>query len=481
MKFHPAWLVIVILGTLLVSWDRDLIPVHDGFGWDGQMYGMYTQYLPEAIEQGAINRYRMHRMLVPAGLYGILSALGVERSTWQVIEAYRWANSFFILLSFLFFLGIARTRKWRHATATLGIAALFFSVPLLKMSLFYPVLGDIPAFAFGLLAIWCWVNKWPFALLLSIFLGSFTGPTMLLYGVLLLLPSKEKRDFKKRSNLWLALLPVLFLAAWMAAWSIVPETFTDPEHKAQSVRLPFLPLSLLLVVGYLVLPGRILRQLPFPAVRHWIRQWPWWLGLVIAVAVIQVIIHRLAGDAEAPQSMTQYGLNILQQATTYPAGFLVAHFQYMPGLIILVALTARGWGKQTSALGAGPAVLTIIVLLLALGSETRQLLQLIPWLVFIALEVWDGKGRIHPVLLGVVVAACWMAARWWQDLAGPGDLDGDFLTFPAQTYFQLHGPWMNLDSYQQALFYMLGTLLILAVSIWRRWLVPPHWSTNPKT
>ncbi len=62
-----SWLIVLIVlfaGPVIWSWDSDTIPVNNGFGWDGNMYGMYTQYLPEAIEQGAINRFRMQRMLV---------------------------------------------------------------------------------------------------------------------------------------------------------------------------------------------------------------------------------------------------------------------------------------------------------------------------------------------------------------------------------------------------------------------------------
>ena len=176
-----SWLIGLVLlfsVPLIWNWDKDTIPVNNGFGWDGNMYGMYTQFLPEAIDQGAINAFRMQRMLIPAMLYAVMERAGMERTPEQVISAYRLVNMICIGLAIIAFLLLAKAANWFDETIWLGFAAIFFSMPFMKMSLFYPILSDIPAFAIGLWAVFCWVKRWRPGLLFAILIGAFTGPTM---------------------------------------------------------------------------------------------------------------------------------------------------------------------------------------------------------------------------------------------------------------------------------------------------------------
>lgn len=468
------WLIGSVLTLMLIiplgwSWDRDLIPVNEGFGWDGNLYGMYTQFLPEAIEQGAINTYRMQRMLVPAAIYAILDATGSPREKVDVIRAFRVTNILCIVISLVILLLIASASAWFLDTRWLGMAAVFFSIPMMKMSLFYPILSDIPAFLFGLLAILCWRKGWNVGLLLVILIGAFTGPTMWVYGLLFLTPQDTAGNntvWKPASPFWAALLPMVFLVVWTWAWKHHPEVFSDPPSASQSVRFTLLPFSLAIVLVYLFWVGQLLRGLMNLDVKTVQNRWLLLIPFAGILGVAQWIIGQYAGPEEVPQTVQSYGMLLLQQSVTYPAGFLVAHVAYWPGLVLLLGLASPFLAKVVYRMGPGAVLLTGLTLIMFLGSETRQLMQVAPWLLFIGLQTVDRYWRFNPILLGILILGCWILVPWYEVWGQPGSLDGNFMAEPAQRYFRFQGPWMNDTSWRNGLFVLVGTVVLFALA-WR--------------
>ncbi len=471
------WPYLIAIGLMLSvpiawQWDTEPIPVNNGFGWDGNMYGMYTQFLPEAIDQGAINRFRMQRMLVPAALYHLMNRAGWERTQEQVIQAYRSSNMIFIGLAVIAFLWLARSSQWYWETMVLGFAALFFSMPLMKMSLLYPILADIPAMAIGLWAVLCWKKEWRIGLLVAILIGAFAGPTMWLYGLLLFSAGKnsDKADPPVGSFLWSLALPVLFVICWIWTWQTAPEVFTDPPSASQSVRFNLLPFAMILVLAYLTWVGQSLRLYN----RVWVglhrAQWIWLVPMALIYGLVQWVIQRYAGSEEVPQTLLSYGQLLLQQSVTYPLGFLAGHFAYMPGWVILGIFASPFLMKGLTRYGTGPLLFTLVTLLMVLGSETRQLMQVLPWLLFVFTDTVDRHYRFNPLLLGGILLGLWICAPWWQELTTQGSLDGSFLADPAQRYFRYHGPWMNLESWGNSLLALALVLGTFALS-WRYGLI----------
>ncbi len=454
---------------LIWNWDTDTIPVHNGFGWDGNMYGMYTQFLPEAIEQGAINTYRMQRMLIPAALYWVMKGAGLERTQEQVIQAYRLVNMFFAGLAIIAFFMLAWSAHWFNDTIWLGFAAIFFSMPFMKMSLFYPILADIPAFAIGLWAVFFWVKGWRFALLFSLLLGAFVGPTMWVYGLLLLPGSlKMAKQEEPVLNIWWALIsPILFMIIWFWVWQSTPGVFFEPPSFSQSVRLNLLPFSLLIVLGYLWWVGQQVRTLPSMLRQFKTIQWLWLFPFAIVILLVQWIIYQYAGDEEVPQTALSYLHLLVQQSVTYPGGFLIAHFTYIPGIVLIGLFASPFVHRIIQQFGPGPWLLTVVTLGMALGSETRQLMQVLPWIVFLFLVVIDNYWRFNPILLVIIILGLWLAAPWWVHFATEaGNLDGQFLIEPAQRYFRYHGPWMNQNTWFTQMLSLGGVVAFLALT-WR--------------
>ncbi len=466
MKGYRIILLLLVAMPLLFTWNRDLIQINNGFGWDGKMYGMYTQHLPEAFKQEAVNSYRMQRMLVPAVLYFKLDWLGIPRTESNVVNAYRAANAMFILIASLAFLLLAYKAKWHWTTTSLGFGALFLSIPVLKMSMFYPLMPDIPAMAFGMVAVSCWYAGWRMGLLFCILLGSFTAPTMFFYGVLLLFPKEPLKKIGKASWWQWTILPALYLTIWMYVWLNVPGVFSKPPAGSQSVRIGMLPIALLISMVYLGWLSTLIPRLPLSRTFWKKTPWIWAAPLVFVLVFVRIIIQWGAGPEAPPQTFVSFSQLLLAQSVTYPASFVVAHFQYLPGLVLLAALSIPFVRKTISLEGLGPVLLTLAVGLLLLGTETRQLLQLIPWIVFVFCHSLDRKWHISPWLTGLWLSGLLIAGRWWQTVSDSGTLEDNFLKEPAQRYFRFHGPWMNENTWMTTVGALLAASLLL-VFFWR--------------
>ncbi|MEZ5033292.1 MAG: hypothetical protein R2787_18030, partial [Saprospiraceae bacterium] len=149
-----------------------------------------------------------------------------------------------------------------------------------------------------------------------------------------------------------------------------------------------------------------------------------------------------------------------------PAGFLVAHVAYWPGLVLLLGLASPFLAKVVYRMGPGAVLLTGLTLIMFLGSETRQLMQVAPWLLFIGLQTVDRYWRFNPILLGILILGCWILVPWYEVWGQPGSLDGNFMAEPAQRYFRFQGPWMNDTSWRNGLFVLVGTVVLFALA-WR--------------
>lgn len=471
MKGWMLLLIALVAMPLALTRDRDLIPVNKGFGWDGQMYGMYTQYLPQAFDQKAINSHRIQRLLVPAGLYYVMETMGIPRTEEQVIQSYRVANVFFIALGILAFFGLAAASRWHPVATALGFGALFLSVPVLKMSLFYPLLPDIPAMAMGLVALWCWRRGWRAGLLLTVLFGAFTGPTMILYLLLLLFPRQEPSS-SRPAPVWIwGLLPVLYLGLWTWAWTRAPEAFHRPPSDSRPVRMEWLVLALPLALVWTALLGKMAGWIPVRPWRQRVAAWSWWVGAAAVVVLIQVMIRVGSGAEAPPQTLTTYLQGIMVQSVVYPGGFLVAHFQYLPGMVLLGVLAIPGLSGILREAGTGAVMLTLVTGILLMGSETRQILQLLPWVVWLLTGAVDRQGVWATRFAAVWCLGLCAAGRWWERL-GRHDLTTGFLEEPAQRYFRFHGPWMNETTWWTtgaALLLLAGGLLLARR---RGWLHP---------
>lgn len=449
MKISITILSAIVAFILAFTWQKDLIPVHGGYGWDGQKYGMYTQYWHQAVEQKAINRFRMQRMLMPAILAKFLHKDGKPVQNEQVIQAYKIGNIISISVSIILFVLIAIKMKWSIPQLVIGFASAFYSFSVLKMSMYYPVLGDLPAMAFGWLAVFMWVHHYRLGLLATILVGCFTAPTMFLFSTLLIFP-REKVDVPNIPK-WIfpALLSVIFLSVWAWSWLYASENFLHPPSFSQPVQTQWLWLSLPIAIAWIALVGTLVPRLTIPLIKKiFLSNWLWILILIGGLAGVRWLILYWSGTEMPPQSISGYIQLILAQSVTHPGSFIVAHAVYYPGLLLLTLIAVSQINHTLFENGYGAALLMVGTGILLMGTESRQLIQMLPFIIVVLTQSL-GRLNIKVWVAAAVAFISLIASRWWMYMGHPEQFSGNFLSFPAQQYFQFQGPWMNSSSWMK--------------------------------
>lgn len=480
MKHWPYLLMIPLVATLLFTSGRERIPVNEGLGWDGRLFGYYAANFPAALEAGHINSYRFHRILVPAAVHYSLKALSIPPTSEHIVRAFQISNGLFIVIGALLFFWLARLANWRPWTTAIGFSALFFTIPVLKLSMFYALMPDIPALTFGILAVLCWYAGWRVALLLAILVGSFVAPTMVLFTGLLLFPKEDLGQGAPLPRWTLVTLPLLYIGAFLYIHSTDPGALVQAPSYSQVVHMSLLPLSILVSSLYLATLTPLLGSIP-KGFTYWRKlPWLWWAMAALVLLAVRMAIDFGAGGETPPQTSSSYLQLLTVQSLTYPGSFLAAHFQYLPGAVILGLLAIPSLRREASRQGLGAVLMVMGILVLYLGTETRQLLQLAPFLLFLFLQSFDRNWEVKPWLGGLAIGALWMSGKWWIDLSRAGGIDPPYLNFPSQHYFQYQGPWMAYETMGLALLYLLlsaGLILVL----WKTGALTPMEGTPHKS
>ncbi|RMZ61052.1 hypothetical protein D1632_03535 [Chryseobacterium nematophagum] len=93
-------------------------------------------------------------------------------------------------------------------------------------------------------------------------------------------------------------------------------------------------------------------------------------------------------------------------------------------------------------------IFTLFIIFSILGTETRQFLQLFPFVLFIFLDSLKNYKFSANLVLGVFIfQLIW--SRFWYIIDLPEGFlfyalkDKDISDFPAQRYFQFQGPWLS--------------------------------------
>lgn len=167
--------------------------------------------------------------------------------------------------------------------------------------------------------------------------------------------------------------------------------------------------------------------------------------------------------------------NLLIQAQGAPLKQLAAHVAYIGPIALLgfVALAHTGLGGCPTSRLLGMC-LSPFLLLMCLGSETRQFIHIIPILLALIVTTFDTRIPWVPILL-LHLASLAPAVSIHQAM-GNVRLEDDFLCPAWQVYFGRHGPWMNTPSYV----YFLAILTFSAFSVRSLFVTPPDTNAGPE-
>ncbi len=486
---RDAWIMVALVaaaaGLTIAFGER--IGVNGGLGWDGKTYGGWAVSYWRAMAKG-VTEFQAQRVLPSGIVHYLLRAFGVTRTVPHVILGFQLFDALLLVGSAVVWWRIALLLELSRRAAWIGFVALFGSFAGLKQALYYPCLTDTAAFALATAMVWAFLGRRHIVLFLLIALSALTWPSLPVFGSILLIlprPRQPLVDDAAAPNAgaprW---LPWAAIAAGVAAAAAIG---LATYHYAYGIRLPFpgqrrwldmaersvWPLTFGLVLAYV---GLGVHALARPAASWRLLAYARDLGwrhlavTVVAAAALFAgrawVIHNL-GRAGSGATTSEYVGLILITSLRGPLVHVVMSVVYY-GPIVLIAVAAwRRAGAVLAGWGPGALLAAAMAIVQSLGSESRQFIHVIPFIVTATVLATRARWRSTPfTALFIALTLAW--SKVWFTIGYDKPINP--YAFPNQRFSMHQGPWSSTTMYLIHGAAMLATaaLLVLAVLLRRR-------------
>jgi hypothetical protein len=467
-EYLLPFLVLLVTGFAQIIWGETL-PVNNGLGWDGRRYANVTAAFSDHVFGGQLNSYELQRILPSAVLSLALNLLGMQKTDGNIVRGFQIYNLMLLLVCSLLWsrlasiLGLSQRSRW------IGFVLLFFNVPNLKMSFYYPVVTDTTAFAFGFGLAYCFFTHSRVSILLLAAMGSFVWPTLLYSAILLyVVPNARLNRYapeRARYKLNTIVAAMLGVGLLLSVIYVHYVRGFQPPNKAASIDESLLLLSLAIAVTYLSFSLKRLLDLDdlfrLDAILAFIRP----LRLILAGFVVlglKAIVFML-DNGEGGYTAAKFLANAALSSVAKPGIFLLAHLVYFGPAVVVVLCRFESLCRIVHQCGLGLTLYFAAHIILALSSESRQMIAFFPVVVVCSVLLLE-KMNLSIGKVWMICAACLLLSKVWLPV-NRQPLTGEYLAFPFQYYFMNHGPWMSYPSYlsQGILLLLVGSLMYMMI------------------
>jgi hypothetical protein len=500
--------VVLMPGLILVwcagyyAFGGEVIAVQNGYGWDGYIYGSFAWKFYRLLESPVLDPYLAQRVLPSAVLHYTMRLLQIPLEPSFILRGFIVLNVACMMLCAYLWARLGSLLELRPAQHWLGYSGLFANFALMKFSLYYPPLTDIPAFCLGVCSLYCYLTERTLLLCIVGGMSYFTFPTgFYITALLLAFPRSQMReDFDNASastslsrtpqhrliSIVSTALVVTFCLVGIIYFALVKEVRFDA---AEPIFQPTLYLSIALTLLYAGAAAWIIGGfIPWKSLavfaRHQftvqsIQGKNWRNNLLVRAGGVVLFmlclmwarIHFLENpdpkiEQYTPMTLYRFFGGSFSLAIAKPLLTVVSNAVYFGPMVLAILAMFRHATQGALRLGGGfTMVFAVCALMSSIMSESRQLINLYPF-VLTALIVGINSFRlpgwmvIFMATVGVASSKVWYTMNFPNmDKIAYNGLD----TFPMQRYFMNHGPWMNMDMYVLQGSVVLGVGIVITL------------------
>lgn len=473
------WLLLIVSGWYIAF--PDIIPINQQFGFEGAFfYKAVAKDFYRAIFVEGVNAYSIQRIFPFGLLHYVFRLLNLPFTDASMIRYFELYNVVVVMLAIYYWRQTARLLHLNTAATWSGYIGLLLNFATLKYDTYVPFTYDRTAMLVGLMSIYYHLTRSPIRLLLTALLSLMVWPTALFCNLcLLLIPPFLQID--QRGNRPLSLLWAVGSSLGFAGLCIftlfikhIVSTHVAPAEET------LLPLSIVLITAYFAytqytIANTLLgRPQELWRVFKQILQQPkaWAMAAVLIVAYLG-LTKGIGMQSKEHLNAASFLVNIVYGAVSRPLQSIVAHSNYYGLPVVLALLYWRRVCDTLRELGLGIGVLFMLLMLLSVNCETRQLANLLPVLVVVgAMVVHKLDPRPWAVVatagLFFVQSKVWLRINAFDPTFGqPNDrfpvsnssLSEYAWNSPFQAYFMNIGPWTSNQ------FLLIEALILLAMLI----------------
>lgn len=457
-----------------------VVPVSNGFGWDGVKYGQIALDFGNLI--GKIDSYSAGRIFPSVLIHYVLKFINTPINLHSVLLGFQVYNILILVLSAIFWVQIAKRLSLNHIAKWIGFCALFINYPLLNYYFFIPAQTEGTAFFMSILMIYSYLSKNSILLITTTIISFFTWPTMVFIGLIIFIYSNLENKFweaksKKLKTFFFIILitsPLLlglfgntFISGYKFAGEIIPK-FKDLSKIKQFSFKELI--NFVINLGYLFfILWVILRRFDFIGfIKASFKKSIFNKILLSLVILVQlIVIKTFIYSPTLPAEFTFKALII--QMTLYSLRFpfqnLICHISYYGPLIILLILFFRDFINYLKRTNLPVLIIFLFSILFSLNVESRVLTNFYPFIaVFLIKSVDFTKISNLKFFTFIFVSVSLLYSKIWLPIELPSS-GGDLYKFPMQWLFMNLGPWMNFQMYlihtiATAIFFILFYIII---------------------
>lgn len=484
--------LVLVLG-LLYAFLSEQVPREGGAGWDGVLYRDMCNDFINMWQGGMISTYYIQKCC-PFAIVNIFNEwLGLSNPFPTLIGLHFFA----LLMAIISFFKISDYLNYNIVSEIIAYALIFWQFIIIKLTGYCPYGGDFYAYSLALWIFYFFISKQPFKMLGLSVVGAFVWQSMLpLALILFVLPMKgynivDGVNMTKKDQIVLTICKALvLLAVAMIPFTILLYSKSQGGWWMWSMVIPYsffyLPKWVLLISSICILcvTYMMLRPLKF-------NLWEFikctimnisWRNVVIAIVVylgFKFGVYYLANSSlDPPISSKELIMRIFWEPFILPLKFCGTHLAACGMVLPLFIVLYKSILKEISEHSIGYIAAIAMLLLFGLQSETRYVLNFIPFAIFpiaIVLNKIELKKWVPYAICAIQFA---FSGIWYHinipelpDVLENCDSWVYVQSDVAQRFFYYYGPWQGVKAYVIFMSAFVVIMTILFVGKKRRWFV----------
>jgi hypothetical protein len=479
-------LLSLVLSQALLMFLFEKIPVNEGLGWDGVIYYKMAADFKQKLFGGEITIYHIKRcfpsFIVHYSLkiidyaWKLLSGTNLKPTIPVIIASFSLLNIFTILGSNIFLFKIGNRLSFNHLQKIFCLISFNLIFPLGKLLNYCPVLTDYFALFVTILLFYTYLHKQNVLLLAFFLIGYFTFPTLSIVSFFLFaFPYNTKENTQKiiipttyNKPIYIVFIGVIIILLAMKTYTIFLKYTTEYNYVLPFNQSPIdvflFPLSVITLIAYVVIIATI--SYPLNIIQNSLKQIK-----VVNVAIILVLFGALTKliqlhfvkEGFTPDTFVE---NIFTQSIKQPFVSFLCHYFYFGIAFIIPFFYYRYWSDLLERLGIGVILVILAHLALMIGSETRQFITVLPFLVIASAIILQKHNKLTPKIISIIAIISFITSTIWLPINQFNLVqDKNLIAIEMPYLYAIHqGPWMPSEFYYVLLLFTIiscGTLIYL--------------------
>lgn len=459
--------VLILYYGLFYIFFGERYPFNGGLSTDGFVF---ASFIPDFTKSQFFDTYYVHRIFPSLLVSMFFKPLSINPTEQNIYSAFQILNVACLIVSSYFLKRILVLFKISLKNQLLAFTLFLFNFGIIKYPFYLPVMTDTFALMLSTALLYFYLKNNIKAIVIITILLAFTWPMGFYQGLLLIafpisiLPFTSPLKWQK-TLIYGAF--IFYILAFIIYFIFIKKIDSTVDYVLKIDR-DLLPLSILGILLIYFFFAKLLLNKTLLDISLFLKKINY-KRLLISIgvfALVFIIIQILHPNANLRYPIIQIFHGPVLSSLLRPLISIVADTSYWGIIVCLLLLFWNSFSKTVSQMGWGlVAALGLNLFSFGIVSETRVLINLLPWLIVFLIKSLNKYSFSNSFYI-VVGALSFAASKIWlslniYDSNSTINLDKDgIIGFPGQLLWMNIGPWMS-----EKMYFVQGGVMLLFIGI----------------